>query len=1017
MRYIEVGFKCKRSREIKMALPSRLKKILSELFVHADQAKWGQQDWGRYKTQNIERNLEKVIKGLLSYVKLPKSNSDEDLVRWGNSQKNNPIAIDFFSQSKNMDLIVEYLEKQTNIVLSPVALNKANLPQKVIQDIRSRFSLARGEIYKSVTSYFTNAEKYSDIPEGTETGRRVKVPAGDSEVNKILKMTGQQFKLYLSQKIGGCSLEDIQKIKQRHISQKQKVSQSQKDEDLLELGSAVKRFNNLPEILTSLLSLQSNKAMRIRLQKLTGKKPKETLNVNETEILKELIKNRAVAKNAKNLLGKLSPTESVYNAEHLRKAEDILEAMRPALKKGDASAILDIAKNKISPKEKKSLIRSLKKLNIYAGFALESAINVGAITNMKKVQEGFKELENKEKLADFVNDEALLKKALDEPALMTQYKKIGFNPQKFYASNRGRRILRLWKIKIIGLLNDSESSLLKQFYQNDKAQRETKFDSSKDRAKLRKEIAARMVTHLDRIRKDLTDDIKTRYGKSLEKELGSEVFKTLIANTISDYYTSAYKSYIQGYMYHKETNQKSFDIMSSNLQNISTFSKTAIRLKIKTVGDLQNAIESELASNKRRGRVDRSRGSVIEWAFQIQDFTGVMRDRNLLIYEEVVGILNSNEKELAIWSSRVDEQVRDLSDQEDHKQKTDKQTLIDSRTGHRKPDPDLAIRKKNEEKRMLSSIMAQMKSGSPRIRSILNIMEPGQRKKTLIENPLLREVFRYINNLNRNSGLLEGKKAIEIFENPAKKDLDVILGRDKHKKKLDAKDSKEFEKKYKKANPLEEENAAVRKLFMKEFKDEGWRRIRKTEEYKKAKRMATKTMYSERYNELQGLFTRQDDKFDLTRNSALNQHIAMETEKGIRFQEGSVMANEQTMAGHIAQGLLYHKISAGWKTEGANMEYIERMSLGGASLPTMVEKAQTADEMDQIRNYISGIIPLGNLRSIEKMNGDPEYATTINAAGVTTNRVFGLNAFIDYHQTRINESAARLNEKEGLNKL
>ena len=1000
-----------------MALPSRLKKILSELFVHADQAKWGQQDWGRYKTQNIERNLEKVIKGLLSYVKLPKSNSDEDLVRWGNSQKNNPLAIDFFSQSKNMDLIVEYLEKQTSIVLSPVALNRANLPQKVIQDIRSRFSLARGEIYKSVASYFTNAEKYSDIPEGTETGRRVKVPTGDSEVHKILKMTGQQFKLYLSQKISGCSLEEIQKIKQRHISQKQKVSQTQKDEDLLELGNAVKRFNNLPEILTSLLSLQSNKAMRIRLQKLTGKKPKETLNVNETEILKELIKNRAIAKNAKTLLGKLSPIESVYNASHLRKAEDILEAMRPALKKGDASAILDIAKNKISPKEKKSLIKSLKKLNIYAGFALESAMNDGGVSNMKKVQEGFKELENKEKLADFVNNEALLKKALDEPKIMAEYKKIGFNPQKFYASNRGRGILRMWRTQIVGFLNDSESSLLKSFFKKDKRRRELPFDKNKDRAKLKKRVAKEMAIHLNGVRENLVKDIKTRYGMTLQDALGSVVFNSLINSTISVYYDSAYKSYIQGYMYHKEITQSSYDIMSSNLQNISTFSKTAIRLKIKTVDDLRVAIESELESNKRRGRVDRSRSSVIEWAFQIQAFTGVMRDRNLLIYEKVVGILNNNEQELAIWSSRVDEELRTLGDQEDHKQKTDKQNLIDSRTGYKKTDPDLAIRKKNEEKRMLSSIMAQMKSRSPRIRSILNIMEPGQRKKTLIENPLLREIFRYINNLNRNSGLVSGKRAIELFENPAKKDLDVILGRDKHKKKLDAEDSKELEKKYKKVNPLEDENSAVRKLFMKEFKDEGWRRIRKSEEYKKAKRMATKTMYSERYNELQGLFTRQDDKFDLTRNSALNQHIAMETERSIKFQEGSVMDNEQTMAGHIAHGFLYHKISQGWKTEGANMEYIERMSLGGASLPTMVEKAQTAEEMDQIRNYISGIIPLGNLRSVEKMNGNPEYATTINAAGVTTNRVFGLNAFMDYHQTRIDESTARLNEKEGLNKL
>ena len=204
--------------------------------------------------------------------------------------------------------------------------------------------------------------------------------------------------------------------------------------------------------------------------------------------------------------------------------------------------------------------------------------------------------------------------------------------------------------------------------------------------------------------------------------------------------------------------------------------------------------------------------------------------------------------------------------------------------------------------------------------------------------------------------------------------------------------------------------------------DEGWKRIRKTTEYKKAKKMATKTMYSERYNELQGLFTRQDNKFDLTRNSALNQHMGMETkemeaERNLKFQEGSVMGNEQTMAGHIAHGLVYHKISQGWKTEGGNMEYIERMSLGGASLPTMVEKAQTAEEMDQIRNYISGIIPLRNLRSVEKLNGNPEYATTINDAGVTTSRVFGLNAFMDYHQTRIDESTARLNEKEGLNKL
>ena len=1051
MRYIEVGFKCKRLRENEMALPSRLKKILSKLFVHSDQAKWGQQDWGRYKTQNIERNLEKVIKGLLSYVKLPKSNSDEDLVRWGNSQKNNPIAIDFFSQSKNMDFIVEFLEKQTNIVLSPVALNKANLPKKVIQDIRSRFSLAREEIYKSVTSYFTNAEKYSDIPEGTEKGtekgRIVKVPAGDSEVNKILKMTGQQFKLYLSQKVGGCSLEDIQKIKQRHISQKQKVLQTQKDKDLLELENAVKRFNNLPEILTSLLSIQSNKAMRIRMQNLLGGIiPKETLNVNETEILKELIRNRAIAKNAKNLLGKLSPTEDVYNAEHLRKAEDILKVMRDPLRTGNASAIYDIAKNRISPKERSRLIKSLKKLNIYAGYALDMAIKVGYIPRMKKVQDGFIESENKKILAEFVGDEKMLKAALASSTVMRKYERLGFKPDKFFKSGYGLGVVRSWKNEIVGLLNDSEKSLLNTFMAKDKKRQGLSPKSShEERFAQKKAIHKSMIAHLESVRGTLEADIEKRFGEGLRERMGDKAFNTLISATISDYYDSAFKSYIQGYLYKKEElssqrKRTNYDMRTVNLRNISTFSKTAYRLGVVTIHDLHNGIIQELRDAKNSGRTKGPRSSLIEWAFEIQKYTGVKLERNMEVIREITDFLNDNSEELGIYSNRIDEETKHLGDRQDHDHKIDNQKLSDSRARVKKIETDMDRKKDREEKKMLYNIMQQVKSGSPRIQSILRIMEPGQRKKTLIENPVLREIFRQINNINKSRGLDSTKRAVWVFEHPSAGkggQKDLFWTRDKKGNKIlpptedenlkGSKNSQGFGKwvKTKDASSLAAENDWMQKFFMREFRHEGNRRIKGSGEYKKAMKIAKQTMYSERYNELQGLFTRQDGKFELPRNSGLNQHLQQEAIKNVQFKENRSLNEERldNMSDQISRGFGIARVSAGWKAEGRNTAYIEQMALGGASLATMVERAQTIEQMDEVRQYISDIIPMRHLKGVEALNGNPEYTVKNESENEPPERVKGLGAFMDFHETRINaetqtrEAAARLNEKEGLNKL
>lgn len=1019
-----------------MALNSRLKTVVDKLLRSNATEK------NPYKHSDISAGRDKVLAELKSVIGSPANKSKDSVIRWGERQS--PGLLESLHNEKGIEDLKAYIEAKA------VELFQTEYWKTVKEDtkvFRLEIQAARLQIYSALDSYAAQARNYFDMSIGQAatniTSKNITTTAiGPSLIGS---MSGIELGNYISKALG-LTAEKIANIARKYSTGQPKISRATRDADQKIISSFFAKFESLPDEIKNYLMVSNSKKVKEILLLGGGKSKNDRLDQREQDVLSVIIKNRNILKDAKSFVKTREPKNEISKPSDYRSARDILQIIGPLLRKGDSKNVVDFVVNKIAKGDRKSLLREVKKLNVYAGYALDMAIKVGYIPRMKKIQDGFVNSENKKILAEFVGDEGMLKKALAEPSVMRKYERLGFKPDKFFKSGYGLGIVRSWKNEIVGLLNDSEKSLLNTFLEKDKKRQGLPPKSShEERFKQKKAIHKSMIAHLESVRKTLEANIENRFGKGLRERMGDKAFTTLISATISDYYDSAFKSYIQGYLYKKEelNNQRkrtNYDMRTVNLRNISTFSKTAYRLGVVTIHDLHNGIIQELKDAKNSGRTKGPRSSLIEWAFEIQNYTGVKLERNMEVIREITEFLNEHSEELGIYSNRIDEETKHLGDRQDHDHKIANQKLTDSRTRIKKIETDMDRKKDREEKKMLYNIMQLVKSGSPRIQSILRIMEPGQRKKTLIENPVLREIFRQINNINKTRGLDSTKRAVWVFEHPSagkggQKDLfwtrdkkgNKILPPTEDEKLKGSKDSQGFGKwvKTKDAYSLAAENDWMQKFFMREFRHEGNRRIKGSEEYKKAMRIAKQTMYSERYNELQGLFTRQDGKFELPRNSGLNQHLQQEAMKNIQFKENRSMNEERldNMSEQISRGFGIARVSAGWKAEGRNTAYIEQMALGGASLATMVERAQTIEQMDEVRQYISDIIPMRHLKGVEALNGNPEYTVKNESENEPTEKVKGLGAFMEFHETRINtetqtrEAAARLNEKEGLNKL
>lgn len=959
-----------------MALNSRLKTVVDKL-LRTDVT-----EKNVYKKSDIAAGVAKVLAELKSILGSPANDSKASMIAWG--EKQSPGMLESLNNEEALEKLKDYMdEKASEFFRQDYWQNRS---KEAVNIFQKELVKARVEIYTTLDIYAGHASNYSKETIG-KSGAGV-VRSTRAVATKTLltnTMSGQELKNYISGMLG-ISATKIATLQQKYLPGQPKVSNATKNEDQKVLNAILAKFESLPEELKSYLLLKTDKKIASVLLLAGGKKKGDRLDPNEKEILSTLAANRVLLLGVKWLAGKVEPKNETYDASRFRYAKDILETIDPFIRKGNYKGITDMVASRM-PKTKKGsakLLKDLKGLNIYAGILVDCALKRGSVSSIiRSAQEGFVGLENEKELRTFTSNSSEVIKSLSNTSLMDRMKKIGFEPKTFFKTRQGIDILRSFRTDMVDLLSGSERSLLKTFRDRPRIKEyEAKpFDPNKSKRNMERKIRRALAAHVQRERVNLDKEISNRYGRELKEILGKKDFSQLIDTTISHYYDSAHRSYILGFLGDsEEKNARRFDISTANLQNISTFANTARKFKIKTLKDFEDKFDEELKDIRNKTIRPGSKDSVIEWAYSIQNFTGVKRSRNQLVVNAIDEILNAPENHtyLEIYV-RLNEETKHMGDTENHEDKTKKQDQIDKRGPGRNKEIDIHRRSRNEEKRRIREVDKIMRSKSPSIDAIRKVLDVGKRSKALVENPVLREMFREINNINLRKGFTEELK--------------------------------------KQTTTIEIENENLQKLFMKEFDKAGWRRIKKDKEYREAKKAASTSMYSERYTELQGLFQRQDGKFDSTRNSALTQHIHHEELKKAAFTESLGKDEQGNMADQVARGIGIAREeaadrardirnSAGYGNAEGSTPYMTRMSAGNATLATMIEQAQTQEDLDEVRTFISGVIPMRQLKNIEKLNGNPSYATKLDGEGNTTEKVYGLQSFIGFHEQRLNEVEA-----------
>jgi len=903
-----------------------------------------------FDASSIDRMRQNAVKLIARSIGVPKSENVGDLMRWAEGLKKRKDGIfAFLNNPKELKNLEIQLVKEKDLLFRRsffTDLKDVGGPEayKEIALLEKLMNSAIENVLQSYSKYFSLVQQYGEIPltQRIKEGRERKF--GKTYENWF-SMGKKQLSDFLMSQIGAPPDKVIASMQKGYGSGAYASDTERVKKDSQDLKKVLDNAESLKGALQFLLRSSNKAELSSRIGDILvslppGGKPK--LAVNELIDIFDKARRRLVQ--VQNLQEEVEfLKESSTRSFTLRSAESVASVMGDLLRGGREKDIVHLVRLKVAAKKRGQIARDLYKISPVLGKTFLSAIQTGKIESFGFLQKAYAREEDLKLVRDFKSDPMEVALAVVNGSKMNRMIKKGFDPQQYFGSSNGRKSLKYLREVIIEGLLSGKHTLSKKIIEGKELHRIRKeykkmtlSTGKENKSWLKQQIGRLMYLQLEKEKGSIQKILLNRYGKVVQNALGKN-FDRLVEGTISLYYKASVRSNVQMYVMDTEERKLKYDISLADMSVNFLFKKGMKRLGIKTLDELDSKMHEELRQMATRG----SRFSqALKFASWISSLEGQTRLDNLDAIRFVENLLNKYDTQIASYVKGADPEAH-MSDLEyirklvqgEAKGPTEKKRR-EHRGSRREIDADK--KRRTDEIKMFRLTLDLAKERSPEIYRMLKLQE----------STLAKEGREF------NKPLAAAQRAIY----QTLKMMGPMTSRDKDGKITQVPMTGSF---------LDKENKNLQKRLMGMIRYESKRIVGSTSDYRVAKKFAKLQMYSERYQDLRRLFQDQFSPTDPSRNSGLYQEMMREEEKRLRFQEGDSFSNIDTAEKMLRSGAEM----GGKKIE--SYSYISKSVY--MTLPQMVERANSIEELEEVERYVGEIIPPGMLKYIEKMEQGPGY--------------------------------------------
>ena len=958
---------------------------------------------GGFSQGDIDSMRRQAVSLIARSLGVPKSSTPEDISRWAERlKKRKDGVLDFLTDPESLGKIEDFLSEENQEFFKRSFFQ--DLQEKLskkeyeafVNPLKRGFNLAIQNVLSSYGKYFKFAAQYQAIPE-LEKAAIAKKKKFSKTYTDLFSMGPKNLASYLMGQIGSPSAEVLINIRKGYRAGLYASGMEKVSKDKEGLQKILENVQGMKGSLKELVLAGSKAELSSRLQDIYNALPPDSRGrrMSVDQAFKVLNSARERINRVHELKELVEFTESsATRAFELRSANNVAALLGDMVESGREKDIRALVLNRINKKNRDKMGRDLYKISPALGRTFMAMASRGSIGNLSFLQKAYLSEKDAADVRAFQNDPNEVAYAITNRAKMDRMIAKGFDPQKFFASTAGRSALQ--KIRenvVIGLMGGNAATSLARKVQGSpemkkvmEAYEKTVQSGGKENpAFLKGQIAKIIHAELAKQHGEIKDKIHALYGDVVSRSLGGSLDR-LIGGTLSIYYKSSVINHVQSYVYNQKKKSLEVDISRADLSKNYVFAKGMKRLGITTLEDLEFLVSTELRDMETTGSRLTQALRMANW---IRGLSGPAKMNNLDVVNFVEDMLNKYDSKIAAFVKGADpdahmsdlEYIRKL-ERDRSRGKTEKKIRQYNR---RRGEIDPGRRKRMEEIKLFQDTLKLAKERSPEVYRMLKMQESTLEKKGREFNRPLAEAQRAIYNTLKMMGPLTRRKKDGTFEQ-------VPM-------------SGKF---------LEDETRDLRRKFLSMVRQEAMGLVKGTFDYKQAKKFAKIQMYSERYQQLRGLFQDQFRSSDPARNTALYSQNLAERERYLQYAEGGGMKAEKSMQEMLSEGASM----AGKKME--SFDYLSRSAY--MNIPAMVERARTVEELEEVERYVNEVIPRGFLRRVEKIEQAPGYVLRESVdqdipEGQEMPRVRHFQEFLDIHKTRIASPdvfKSRIQERMGM---